>query len=201
MVLDPAAAERVEAAFDEAQRKTRAPLVCVLARASMSLEAEFLLGASLLALATPAPLLLFTHLSAQRIYIAQLIVGIVAAVLGSIAWLRQAAVPRRLQRAASHRAALAQFMARGLDRSGCGVLIYVSLAERYVRIVAAKDATGAVSARQWQGVVDEALAPLATGANELALGCLAERCADLLARPFPPPANWAPPPQRRFHIV
>lgn len=201
MVLDPAAAERVETAFDEAQRNTRAPLVCVLARASMSSEAEFLLGACLIALATPAPLLLLTRLSAQRIYIAQLLVAILAAVLGSLPWLRQAAIPRRLKRAASHRAALAQFAMRGLDRSGCGVLVYVSLAERYVRIVPAQDAASAVSAKQWQAIVDEALAPLAIGANETALILLAQRCADLLSRPFPAPENWRPPPQRRFHFV
>ena len=201
MVLDPAAAERVETAFDEAQRKTRAPLVCVLARASLSLETEFLLGACLIALAMPAPLLLFTRLSAQRIYIAQLLVVILAALLGSLPWLQQALVPRLLKRAASHRAALAQFAIRGLDRTGCGVLVYVSLAEHYVRIVPAPDAASAISAKQWQEIVDSALPPLAAGANETALVRLAERCADVLARPFPPPPNWAPPPQRRFHIV
>jgi len=201
MALDPAAAERVEAAFDRAQRQTRAPLVCVLARASVSLEAEFLLAACVLALATPAPLLLLTRLSAQRIYVVQLIVAIVAGLIASIAWLRQAALPRRAQRAASHRAALAQFAMRGLDRSECGVLIYVSLAEHYIRIVPAKDAAGAISAKEWQEVVDAALAPLAAGAHETALAQLAERCAGMLAPPFPPPADWEPPPHRRFHIV
>ena len=34
MILDPAETARVEAAFDAAQLKTRAPLVCVLAGAS-----------------------------------------------------------------------------------------------------------------------------------------------------------------------
>jgi len=201
MALDPAAAERVETAFDEAQRKTRAPLVCVLARASLSLEAEFLLAACLIALATPAPLLLFTRLSAQRIYIVQLVVAIVVGLLASIAWFRLTALPKRIKRAAGHRAASAQFMARGLDRSKCGVLVYVSLAEHYVRIVPASDAASAVSAREWQAVIDEALGPLAAHADELALTRLAERCAGLLAPSFPPPSDWQPPPQRRFHIV
>ena len=75
MVLDSAEAARVEAAFDAAQLKTRAPIVCVLAAASASREAEFLLGACILALAAPLPLLLFTELSAHRIYVAQLLVA------------------------------------------------------------------------------------------------------------------------------
>ena len=80
MIVDPEATARVEAAYDEAQNKTRAPLVCVLTSASISRDPEFLLAACILALATPLPLLVFTELSAQRIYILQLLVAIVAAV-------------------------------------------------------------------------------------------------------------------------
>jgi putative membrane protein len=201
MILEPAAAARIEAAFDEAQRRTRAPLTCVLAGASVSREPEFLLGACILALATPLPLLLFTELSAQRIYIAQLLVGIVAAVLGSLPFLRRLLVPRRAERSACHRAALAQFVLRGLDRSQCGVLVYVSLAEHYIRVVPAEDAAKAVTQDRWQAAVDNALTPLAAGEVEAALTAMADRCADLLTGPFPPGAPAAPPPRQRFHVV
>jgi putative membrane protein len=200
-MLDPAGAARVEAAFDAAQLKTRAPLMCVLTSASVSRDAEFLLGACILALATPLPLLLFTGLSAHRIYIAQLLVAILAGVLGSIPWVRRMLVSKRASRSAAHRAALAQFVVRGLDRSQCGVLVYVSLAEHYIRIVPAEDAAKAVSQEQWQAVVDEALGPLAAGATEAALTGMAARCADLLAKPFPPGAPWEPPHRQRFHMV
>ena len=50
MLLDPAVEMRIETAFDEAQRRTSAPLSGVLAEASISRDAEFLLGACLLAL-------------------------------------------------------------------------------------------------------------------------------------------------------
>ncbi len=201
MLLDPAAGARVEAAYDDTQLKTRAPVVCVVARASQSREAEFLLGACVLALATPLPLLLFTQLSAQRIYIAQLLVAILAAVLGSLPFLRRALTPRRLQRAAAHSAALAQFVARGLDRSQCGVLVYVSLAEHYIRIVAAEDAARVITQDQWQEAVDAALGALAAGATEAALVGLAARCGDLLAGPFPRDALSEPPQRRRFHMI
>ena len=202
MVLDPAAAARIEAAYDEAQAKTRAPLVCVLTSASVSRDAEFLLGACILALAAPLPLLLFTELSAHRIYIAQLLVAILAAVLGAAPWVRRMIVPKRASRSAGHRAALAQFVVRGLDRSRCGALVYVSLAEHYIRIVPADEAAKAVSNEQWQAVVDEALGPLSAGEIEAALTGMADRCADLLAKPFPPGLPSEPPPERhRFHIV
>ena len=150
MILDRDAAGRVEAAFDAAQLKTRAPLVCVLAGASTSLDAEFLLGAAILALLTPLPLLLFTDLSAHRIYVAQLLVAILAAVIASLPPVRRWLIPKRLARSAGHRAALAQFVLRGIDRSRCGALIYVSLAEHYIRIVPAEDAAQAVSNERWQ---------------------------------------------------
>ena len=201
MRLDPEEAARIEAAFDDAQTATRAPIVCVLAGASSARDAEFLLGAAVLALATPLPLLLFTELSAQRIYVVELLVAILASVLGSLPWVRRAIVPKRVERAACHRAALAQFVLRGVDRSQCGVLVYVSLAERYVRIVAAEEAARAVPQEQWQIAVDEALAPLAAGALEPALTDLAGRCAKFLSQPFPPGGTWEPPPRQRFHVI
>jgi len=200
MILEPDAAQRVEAAFDAAELKTRAPLVCVLAGASTSLDGEFLLGACILALLTPLPLLLFTDLSAHRIYVAQLLVAILAAVLACLPPVRRWLIPKRIARSAGHRAALAQFVLRGIDRSRCGALVYVSLAEHYIRIVPAEDAAQAISHEQWQAAVDEALGPLAAGSTESALTGLAEDCGNLLAAPFPP-GGAADPKRQRFHIV
>jgi putative membrane protein len=200
MILDPEAAERVETAFDTAQFETRAPLVCVLAGASTSLDGEFLLGACILALATPLPLLVFTNLSAHRIYVAQLLVAILAGVLLSLPPLRRWLIPKRVMRSAGHRAALAQFVLRGIDRSRCGALIYVSLAEHYIRIVAGEDADRLVPHAQWQAAVDEALVPLAAGKTEDALTGLAASCGEILAAHFPPGAP-VDATKQRFHIV
>ena len=201
MWLDPAEAARIEASFDDAQTATRAPIVCVLAGASSAHDAEFLLGAAVLALATPLPLLLFTEMSAQRIYIAQLLVAILASVLGSLPWVRRTIVPKRVGRAACHRAALAQFVLRGIDRSQCGVLVYVSLAEHYIRIITTEEAARAAPQELWQIAVDEAAVPLAAGALETALTGLAARCAEYLSKPFPPGGAWEPPQRQRFHVV
>ncbi|RBP11154.1 putative membrane protein [Roseiarcus fermentans] len=200
-MIDPAGTARIEAAFDAAQKRTRAPLAGVLAEASISRDAEFLLGACALALATPLPLLLFTEMSAHRIYVVQLLVAILAATLGSLPWVRRALVPGRAARSAGHRAALAQFALRGLDRTQCGVLVYVSLAEHYIRIVPAEAAAAVIPQEAWQAVVDRALAPLAAGAIETALCGLADDCAGLLARPFPAEGAGDPPLRHRFHVV
>ncbi len=201
MPIGPIEHDRIEAAFDTAQLKTHAPIAGVLAHASQSWDAEFLLGACLLALLTPLPLLVFTGLSAHRIYIAQLVVAILASVIGTLPQIRRLLIPKRARESAGHRAALAQFVLRGLDRSGCGILVYVSLAEHYIRIVPAEDAERAIPRERWQALIDEALAPLAAGETEAALKRLADRCADLLAGPFPPNSTWRPPERHRFHVV
>ncbi len=143
----------------------------MLAGASTSLDGEFLLGACMLALATPLPLLLFTNLSAHRIYIAQLLVAILAAVLVSLPPLRRRLIPKRVARSAGHRAALAQFVLRGIDRSRCGVLIYVSLAE-HSQDRSGEDAAEAVSSETWQTAVNEALNLLQPGDGSGARGSL-----------------------------
>ena len=175
MILDPAEAARVEAAFDAAQLKTRAPLVCVLAGASTSRDAEFLLGACILALATPLPLLLFTELSAHRIYVAQLLVAILAAVLASLPRVRRLARPEARR-------------PLGLPSGGAGAIRPARarpLAMRRARLCVARrtlhphrpgrgGGAGGRPHEQWQAVVDEALGPLADGATEAALTGLAE---------------------------
>jgi putative membrane protein len=143
---------------------------------------------------------LFTELSAHRIYVAQLLVAILAAVLGSLPPVRRWLVPKRLARSACHRAALAQFVLRGIDRSRCGALIYVSLAEHYIRIVPAEDAAQLVSREEWQAAVNKALGPLAAGETETALTGLAASCGDILSARFPP-GEPADPARQRFHIV
>ena len=87
---------------------------------------------------TPWPLIYFTPWSVQRIFLLQLVVFLVVGVVLALAPLRFALVPRAVRRARAHRAALEQFVVRGITRTKnrTGVLIFVSLAERYARIIA-----------------------------------------------------------------
>src|ERR1700688_885512 len=142
-----------------------------------------LLWSSLLALATPWPLLIFTRLPAEHIFLAQLVVCLAAMAILSLPPLRVLLIPRRVRRANAHRAALVQYSVRGIDRAG--VLIYVSLAERYARVIADEGACGVVGAAQWQGVVDALVADLGSGETARAMSNAATRCADLLAPEFP----------------
>ena len=195
--------QRVEAAFDEANLRTRGPLVGVLAEASSDYAFMPLLWSGLLTLATPWPLLVFTELSAERIFLIQLVVCLLSVTALSYAPLRVFLTPSRVRRANAHRAALVQYAVRGLDRAydRNGVLIYLSLAEHYARIVADEGACQVVSKAQWQAVVDALVADVRSRGPVEALSNAAARCADLLEAAFPADLSAPPLQVHRFHVV
>jgi len=190
----------IEAAFDAAQARTRAPLMGVAVEASADYAAAPLAMALVLILAAPWPLLLLTRVSAERIFAFQLGLALVALALASFTSVRVWLTPRRARRANAHKAALAQFAVRGGEHAPerNAVLIYVSLAERYARIVAGDEASRHISAQQWQGVVDGLTADMAKGDLKAAMSGAAGKAADMLAPHFPPIGEPAPK-GARFH--
>ena len=144
-------AKAIEAAFDAAQARTRAPLMGVVAESSSAYAAAPLAAAFLIALASPWPLLLFTEISAERIFAIQLALALFGLALFSHPRARAALSGARARRAKAHRAALVQFGARlaGHAGDGEGALIYVSLAERYARVVTGAEAARFIPAADW----------------------------------------------------
>jgi putative membrane protein len=192
----------VAAAIREAEKHTCGQIVCVLSHASSAYAHIPVLWSSLLALFTPWPLIYFTQWSVQRIFLAQLIVFLVAAIIFSWAPLRILLVPRAVQRARAHRAALEQFVLRGISRTRnrCGVLIFVSLAEHYARIVADEGVAQKVHASEWQAAIDALTMHVREG--RLAEGFIAaiERCGAVLAEHAPPDGSANELPDRLYVI-
>ena len=192
----------VETALRTAQARTTGQIVCVLARASSNYEIMPLVWSALVALAAPWPLLALTELSAERIFLAQLAIFLASLAVLSARGLRVRLTPASVRRASAHRAALEQFALRGVthcaDRNG--VLIYVSLAERYARILADDGAARAIDQGQWRAIVDRLTSQMKTGAIADALAEAASSCGDLLATRFPAREASAPGSQR-LHIL
>jgi putative membrane protein len=180
--------DAIAAAIREAEKRTRGQIVCVLAHAASAYAHIPILWSSLLALFTPWPLIYFTHWSVQRIFLMQLMVFLIAAVAFSWTPLRILLVPRAIQRARAHRAALEQFVLRGISRTRnrCGVLIFVSMAEHYARIVADEGVAQKVHALEWQSAIDALTSHMRQG--RIAAGFIAaiERCGTVLAEHAPP---------------
>jgi putative membrane protein len=193
---------KIEAALRAAQARCSGQIVCVLARASANYEAPPLIWSAVVALAAPWPLLFFTDLSAERIFIAQLAIFLVALGLLSLPGLRSRLTPGAVRRSHAHRAAIEQFVIRGVTHCAerNGVLIYVSLDERYARIVADDGAAKAIGQNEWRTIVDRLTGDMKTGATGEALIGAATSCGDLLARHFPA-REAAAPVSQRFHML
>ena len=192
--------EAIAAAIHAAEQRTCGQIVCVLARASSDYAHVPILWASALALIAPWPLIVFTPWSVQRIFLIQLAVFVVAGLLFSLAPLRLAVVPRTLQRARAHRAALEQFFIRRVSntRNRAGVLIYVSLAEHYARIMPDQGIAEKVPKAEWQAAIDAMIGHMRTG--DIAAGFVAaiERCAAVLAVHAPPDGSPNQLPDRLY---
>jgi len=202
MALSREDRQAIEAAFEKAQAATGAPLMGVVAEASSDYAVLPLAASLLLALAAPWPLLVFTSLSAERVFASQLAVCVVALLAFSFPRARVALISRRVRRAVAHRAALVQYDIRGLDRAPGrdGVLIYASLSERYARAIVGDHALRRVATAEWQALIDALTADMAKGSARDALCAAAERAAGLMSPHFPAGASGAPR-SPRFHAI
>ncbi len=117
----------------------------------------------------------------------QLVVFVALALLLCLPRVRVALIPRRARRAMAFRVAAEQFFTRDVSRKRdrSGILIFVSLAEHYARIVADDGIDERVPDAHWQAAVDA----LITHAREgrVADGFIAaiEMCGTVLAEHFP----------------
>ncbi|MDE2577595.1 MAG: hypothetical protein KGL46_02200 [Hyphomicrobiales bacterium] len=179
---------RIAAAIAEAERHTAGEIVCVLMRSSSDYSYGPILWASFLALLSPWAFMFFTHVSTVKILSAQIAVFIATALILWWPPLRMLLVPRSLLRTRAHRAAMEQFFARGvsLTKDRMGVMIFVSLAERYARIIADNGAARLIDHEDWQHAVDALTAQMPDG--HIAEGFIAaiERCGKVLAEHVPP---------------
>jgi putative membrane protein len=192
--------EAVSAAIRAAEARTCGQIVCVLAHSSSDYAYVPILWSSLIALIVPWPLMRFTSWSAQWIFLAQLAIYIVAGFIFSLPWLRVALVPRRVRRARAHRAAIEQFVTRRIanTKNRCGVLIFVSMAEHYARIIADEGIAQKVAAAEWQAAIDVLTENI--GEKRIAAGFIAaiERCGAVLAAYAPPDGSPNELPDRLY---
>lgn len=194
--------DAVAAAIRAAEERSSGQLVCVLSHSSSSYAHVPILWASALTLLLPWPLIYLTDWSVQRIFVLQLALFLVAGIALSWMPLRLALVPRSLRQARAHRAAIEQFFLRHIShtQNRSGVLIFVSLAERYARIIADEGIAAKVPNAEWQAAVDALVAHMRDG--RIAAGFIAaiERCGAVLAVHAPPDGSPLVLPNRLYVV-
>ncbi len=185
---------RVSEAIAKVEARTSGEIVAVVASESDSYLYAPFLWAALIALAAAWPLIYFTWISVQWIYVFQLVVFVLLSAALSLRPMRYRLVPKAVLTERAHARAVEQFLVQNLHTTAgrTGVLIFVSVAERYAEILADAGIRQKVPEGAWQEIVDEMTAEIGRGRTADGFVAAIERVGQHLATHFPPgsaPAN------------
>ena len=143
---------------------------------------------AIIALIVPWPLIHWTWMPVQTIYLLQLSVFAGLVLVLHYDGFRFALVPRSLKRKRAHQRAMQQFVAQDIYTTAghTGVLVFVSVAERYAEIIVDCEVHEKVQDEAWKGIVDKLTADIGRGEAAKALVEAIQRIGDHLAAHFPP---------------
>lgn len=157
--------DRIYREISKAEDKTSAEIVVVMSEKSDEYTYVPLLWGALLAFFVPLPLFYFSKLTGPEIYIIQLCVFCVLAILLSFPFIIMHVVPESLKKKRCHRRAMEQFLTQNLHttKGRTGVLIYVSEFEHYCEIIADQGIYEKFDKDHWQDEVDNLTRHIARG--------------------------------------
>lgn len=186
--------DSIRDAIREAESRTSGEFVAVLAQESDGYRFIPLLWAALVALVTPAVVLVLSKFSAfwiepglADVYLIQILVFLVGIALFGLSPLKMALIPTRVKHMRASRLAHEQFHRQGLANTegSTGVLLFVSVAEHYVEIIADRGIHQKVEEGAWDAIVADFVRRVAVG--QITEGFLAaiDGCGSLLQQHFP----------------
>jgi putative membrane protein len=190
-LLAPGAFDSIEAAVRDAERATSGEIVPVVVERSDSYADVRIGAAALVAIASGG--LLAALAPRLEPWLVPTQIGVFAALCAAFGWrpLLGAVAPNPLFSHRVHQAAALAFHHAGLieTRERTGILIYVSLLERRVEVVADKGIHARVADGTWDDVVQRVLAGIRAGRADEGLVAGIRRCGEILAANFPPRAD------------
>jgi putative membrane protein len=187
-LVDGKGRQRVADAISQAELKTSGEIVAVVAADSASYLYVPFMWAALLALLVPWPFIHFTWMPVQMIWLLQLAVFVAALAVLFHRRIRFALVPTSTKRERAHRRAVEQFLTQNLHTTEgrTGVLVFVSVAERYAEILADKGIHKKVPPSEWQGIVDTLTTAIGEGRAADGFVAAVDAIGVRLAQHFPP---------------
>ena len=180
--------QRISDAISAIEQQTSGELVTVITRSSDEYRYIPYLWAALLALLVPGILTLATVPLADNLhYLLQICVFLAAAVIFNWPPVKVRLIPPGVKKLRAHRLAQEQFFLRNLHTTPgrTGVLLFVSVAEHYVEIIADKGINDVVNEHAWETIVARFIDEVKN--NRVANGFLTaiNACGILLAEHFP----------------
>jgi putative membrane protein len=144
-------------AIAAAERETSGEIVAVIAPASGRYLYVPFLWAGLAALIVPLPLIYWTWMPVQQIYLIQVGTFFALLVMLMLPRIRLVLVSRKEKHRRAHRRAIEQFLTQNLRTTPgrTGVLIYISVAERFAEILADEAIHKHVSEARWRAIIDD----------------------------------------------
>ena len=180
--------QRIRAAIEAAELRTRGEFVTVIAREADDYLYIPMLWAALIALCIPVliPFLKQPWLIAHT-YTVQITGFVLIALLFRLPTIKHRLIPKAVQHQRAHFVALEQFLLQNLHatQEGTGVLLFVSVAEHYVEIIADKGINDHVSSGSWDSLVSDFVAHVRRGHVADGFVQAIEGCGDLLEAHFP----------------
>lgn len=187
-LLSEADKVKVRDAIGAAERNTSGELVTVIANACDDYLFIPTLWAALIALVMPGVVLLGNlWIDYAWLYSSQVVMFFVLAALFRIPAIKMRLVPRAIQRHRAGRVALEQFFLQNLHstRDRTGVLIFVSIAESYVEIIADKGINDVVPRDAWEKVVAGFVASVKEEKYTEGFIAAINQCGNILQERFP----------------
>lgn len=179
---------RVAQAIREAEKQTAGEICCVIASRSDDHRLIPVTWAAFATLLVPLPILALTDWTAATVYLVQIGAFLGVALGLSHPKIRFGVVPRQAMHASAHAEAMRQFYALGVDRTEnrTGVLIFASVAERYVEIVADSGINDKVPSEVWDKAIVTLVNAIRAGQPTDGFISAIEQCGAVLAAHFPP---------------
>jgi putative membrane protein len=180
--------QRISAAIAAIERQTSGELVTVITRCSDDYRYIPYLWAALLALLVPGILSLDATLIPGKLhYLLQICVFLGAAVLFNWLPLKIRLIPPAVKQLRAQRLAREQFFLQNLHGTPgrTGILLFVSLAEHYVEIIADKGINDVVSDSAWEAIVEHFVADVKNNRVVTGFVTAISACGELLVAHFP----------------
>jgi len=180
--------QRIANAIEQAERNTRGEFVTVIATAADDYLYIPTLWAALIALLVPG-LVEFSvwPWTSDYSYELQVITFVTCALLFRWTPIKRLLIPKSVKHQRAHRLAQEQFFQQNLHHTNerTGVLLFVSITEHYVEIIADKGINDAVHAGVWDEVATDFIHQVKTGHVTTGFLHAVKACGDVLAEHFP----------------